>query len=117
MSLQIAIGDYNSRSHLVDLIEAIDPPSTGRTNIIEAVALTLSTFLTDLRFGDPDVRFAAIFITDGEHNYPVMDDPLQAIESALLPIHVLNIATMSIGKVFCLYKFEFEEFAVVNGVV
>lgn len=115
--LQIALGDYSSPSHLVDLIEAIEPPSTGRTNIIEAVELTLSTFLLNPRLGDPNVRFAAIFITDGEHNYPKMDDPLKAIENALLPIHVLEIATMSIGKVIFLYKFEFEGFIVVNNVV
>ena len=92
---------------MVTKIEAIRAAGPGGgTDIIKAVNLAYSTFLADPRLGDPEYRLAAIFITDGAHNSPSLSDPLGAIQQAILPMLVVgnDIATMSIGKVICLYN-------------
>ena len=79
---------------MVTKIKAIAKPDGG-TNIVKAVELTYSTFKEDSRFGNPNYRFAVIFITDGVVN------ALKEIQKAMIPmlLDVNEIATMSVGKV------------------
>lgn len=95
---------------MVSKIKSLDEPQYGATNIVGGIKMMRSTFEADDRFKNKnknsDVRFAAIFITDGEQSYPkTIVDHLNAIRVAIGQVHALEIATMSIGKNFNIFEF------------
>lgn len=118
LHLQIPIGGYVDREDLVSKIKSLDEPQKGATNIVGGINMMRSTFEADDRFKNKnknsDVRFAAIFITDGAQNYPFnIVDHLNAIRVAIGQVHALEVATMSIGKNF--HIFEFAQLLVCNS--
>ena len=98
---QIVFNDYFNKNNLIDAIKAFGKPSPmSMTNIVGAIELMHSTFNSDPRMGDPNVRLVGIVVTDGAQNYPwgsaatALADITEASNLAMVD----DITMISIGK-------------------